>query len=169
MPQAVEQTKQYAPPKPPEGKIVVVRLGEITLKKKNRPMFVRQLGRNIRKALRGLDLRDLALSPNRLLLTMAPDVPFEEVGERLSRVFGVKNFSLCDVLPWDVDAIRDEVLRRAAEQPFESLRISVQRSDKRFPGTSQELERAIGAAVKAQSGARVDLEHPEAKIGRAHV
>jgi thiamine biosynthesis protein ThiI len=161
MTQAVSQPTQYAPPTPPEGKIVVVRLGEITLKKKNRPMFVRQLGRNIRKALRGLDLRDLALSPNRLLITMGPDVAFDDVRERLSRVFGVKNFSLCDVLPWDVDDIRDEVLRRAAERPFESFRISVQRSDKRFPGTSQQLEQSLGGAVKAQSGARVDLEHPE--------
>src|SRR3970282_1480887 len=70
--------------------------------------------------------------------------------------------SLCEVLPWDVDAIRDTVLRVASERSFESFRITVQRSDKRFPGTSQELERDIGGAVKAASGARVDLTQPEA-------
>jgi thiamine biosynthesis protein ThiI len=77
-------------------------------------------------------------------------------------VFGVKNFSICEGLPWDVDVITNEVLRQAAAREFASFRMSVQRSDKRFPGTSQDLERTIGAAVKAQSGARVDLTGAEA-------
>ena len=164
MTQAVSQPTPYAPAAPKDRHVVVVRLGEITLKKKNRPFFVRQLGRNIRRALRGLDVRDLELSPNRVLVRPGPAFDWPEARERLGRVFGVQNFSLCQVLPWDVDAIGDEVLRVAAEQRFDSFRITVQRSDKRFPGTSQELERAIGAAVKAASGARVDLEHPEANF-----
>lgn len=161
MTQAVEQQPPYSRGQPNAPQVVVLRLGEITLKKKNRPYFVRQLGRNIRRACRGLDLRDLELSPSRILIAPGPDFDWPELRERLRRVFGVKNFSLCRVLPWDVDAIREAVLGMAAERSFESFRITVQRSDKRFPGTSQELERSVGAAVKAQSGARVDLEHPE--------
>jgi thiamine biosynthesis protein ThiI len=147
---------------PADRQIVVVRLGEIVLKKKNRPMFVRQLARNIRRATRGLGVEDVALMPNRIFLTPGPQTDWPELRDRLRRVFGVKNFSLCDVLPWDADLIQAEVLRRAAARRFESFRIDVQRSDKRFPGTSQELERSLGLAVKTQSGARVDLERPEA-------
>ncbi len=164
MTQAPPRAEPYAPNVPHERQIVVVRMGEITLKKKNRPFFVRQLGRNIRRSLRGLDVRDFELSPNRVLIAPGPAFDWPEARDRLARVFGIQNFSMCRLLPWDVDAIRDEVLRVAAEQAFESFRITVQRSDKRFPGTSQELERAIGAAVKAASGARVDLEHPEANF-----
>jgi thiamine biosynthesis protein ThiI len=141
--------------------IVVIRLGEIVLKKKNRPMFVRQLARNIRRATRGLGIENLDLMPNRIFITQGPQTDWPELRERLRRVFGVKNFSICKVLPWDADAIRDELLRMAAERSFESFRIAVQRSDKRFPGTSQDLERSAGAAVKEQSGARVDLDRPE--------
>lgn len=141
--------------------VVVVRLGEITLKKKNRPYFVRQLGRNVRRALGGLDVRNVELSPNRALVVPGPAFDWLEARERLRRVFGVKNFSLCEVLPWDLDAIRETVLRVASEHTFESFRITVQRSDKRFPGTSQELERSLGATVKAASGGRVDLERPD--------
>ncbi len=162
MAQTIPDTKQGAPASAAGRTVVVVRLGEITLKKRNRPIFVRQLGRNIRRALQGLDVRDTEWGPNRILIAPGPAPDWPEVRERLRRVFGVKNFSLCEVLPWDVDAIRDRVLCMAAERPFESFRIAVQRSDKRFPGTSQELERALGAAVKAQTGARVDLSHPEA-------
>ena len=142
--------------------MVVVRLGEITLKKRNRPLFIRQLGRNIRRATRGLGIRDVEWGPNRILIRPGPKLDWPELRERLARVFGIANFSLCEGLPWDIDVIREGVLRMAAEQRFESFRITVQRSDKRFPSTSQELERDIGGAVKAASGARVDLSHPEA-------
>ncbi len=162
MTQAVEKPAPYAPVPQDARQVVVIRLGEIVLKKKNRPMFVRQLARNVRRATRGLSVESLDLLPNRIFITPGPQTDWPELRDRLRRVFGVKNFSICQVLPWDVDAIRDEVLRMAAARRFESFRIAVQRSDKRFPGTSQDLERSIGAAVKAQSGARVDLERPEA-------
>ncbi len=144
--------------------MVVVRLGEITLKGKNRPFFIRQLAKNIRRATRDLDVRDVTWSPNRVLLTPGPALDWPELSARLRRVFGVKNFSWCEGVPWDERVIREGVLRLAAQRPFESFRISVQRSDKRFPGTSAELERALGAAVQAASGARVDLSHPEANF-----
>ncbi|MEX2157995.1 MAG: tRNA uracil 4-sulfurtransferase ThiI [Dehalococcoidia bacterium] len=151
----------YRPPAGAAGQRIVVRLGEITLKKKNRPYFIRQLGRNVRRALHGLDIEDVELSPNRVLITPGTDAEWPELRDRLQRVFGIQNFSLTERFPWDVDVIRDAVLQVAAQRTFESFRITVQRSDKRFPGTSQELEYAIGAAVQAASGARVDLDHPE--------
>jgi thiamine biosynthesis protein ThiI len=146
---------------PHPGRRIVIRLGEITLKKKNRPFFVRQLARNLRRAMVGLPILDVSLSPNRILITPDGGLDWPDLRDRLRRVFGIKSFSLCEGLPWDVEAIRDEVQRQAAGRSFESFRITVQRSDKRFPGTSQDLEREIGAAVKAQSGARVDLSNPE--------
>jgi thiamine biosynthesis protein ThiI len=146
---------------PRHAPVIVLRLGEVTLKKKNRPYFVRQVGRNVRRSLRGLDIRDVELSPNRILVRMGDDLDWDEARHRLSRVFGVSSFSFCEPLPWDTDVIREAVLHRAAAHSFASFRITVQRSDKRFPATSQDLERSIGAAVKAASGAAVSLNHPE--------
>jgi len=143
---------------------VVARLGEITLKGKNRPFFIRRLVRNIRRATRDLDIRGLSWGPNRVLLDPGPALDWPELRDRLRRVFGVQNFSLCRVVPWDVDRIRAGVLEMAAERSFGSFRVTVQRSDKRFPATSQELERELGAAVQAASGARVDLSNAEANL-----
>ncbi|MDZ4277956.1 MAG: hypothetical protein U1B78_02335, partial [Dehalococcoidia bacterium] len=62
-----------SPPAPAEPRTaIVVRLGEITLKKRNRPLFVRQLGRNIRRALAGLPVRDVDWGPNRIIVTPGP-------------------------------------------------------------------------------------------------
>jgi tRNA uracil 4-sulfurtransferase len=163
MTQATE-TERAAPAVPgePGPPMVVVRLGEITLKKKNRPYFVRQLGRNIRKATKGLDVRDVATGPNRVLVRPGPGLDWPELRERLRCVFGIANFSLCEALPWDIDTIRERVLRLASERTFDTFRITVKRSDKRFPATSQELEIDLGEAVRVQSGARVDLTKFEA-------
>ena len=162
MTQATQATQETADSGPAARPMIVVRLGEITLKKKNRPFFVRQLGRNIRRAAKGLAVRDVEWGPNRILIRPGRDLDWPELRERLLRVFGVANFSICEALPWDIDAIQAYVLQMAEARTFESFRITVQRSDKRFPATSQEIERSIGAAVQAASGARVDLSHPEA-------
>ena len=162
MTQPTTETAPYDPGVPDQKTAVVVRLGEVTLKKKNRPFFIRRLGRNIRRATSNLDIRDVEWGPNRILIMPGPALDWPELRERLRRIFGFANFSRCEVLPWDEDVIREGVLRMAVESSYESFRITVQRSDKRFPGTSQELERSIGAAVKEASGARVDLTHPEA-------
>src|SRR3972149_1537294 len=70
-----------------ERAVVVVRLGEITLKKKNRPYFVRQLARNIRQAARGLELRDVEPGPNRILITAGSAVDWPELRARVRGVF----------------------------------------------------------------------------------
>ena len=114
--------------------MVVVRLGEVTLKKGNRPYFVRQVGRNIRKAAGGLDVRDVEWSSNRVLVRPGPALDWPELRERLRHVFGIANFSLCEALPWDIDAIREGCWRSRAERPFESFRIDREAERQALPG-----------------------------------
>ncbi|MCH8201437.1 MAG: hypothetical protein IIB85_05915, partial [Chloroflexi bacterium] len=92
MTQATPETKPYAP-KVKERTVIVVRLGEITLKKKNRPFFVRQLGRNIRTALKGLPIKDTDWNPQRIVITPGAGFDWPELRSRLLRVFGLRNFS----------------------------------------------------------------------------
>jgi thiamine biosynthesis protein ThiI len=164
MTQAAPSTAGYAPDPGPDDAVVVVRLGEVTLKGKNRPFFIRRLARNLRHAAKGLDIKDLSWGPNRILIVPGPDLDWPELRDRLQHVFGLKNFSLCRVVPWDIDVIRDGLLAVAAKESFDSFRVTVQRSDKRFPMTSQQLERELGRAIQDASGARVDLAHPEANF-----
>jgi thiamine biosynthesis protein ThiI len=145
----------------PGQPMVVLRLGEVTLKKRNRPYFVRQVGRNVRKAVRGLDVRDVDWMPSRVLVRPGPNLDWPALRDRLRRVFGIANFSLCEALPWDIDVIRSRVLQLASERAFETFRITVKRSDKRFPATSQQLEIDFGEVVRRTSGARVDLSNYE--------
>src|SRR3989304_545313 len=48
--------------------------------------------------------------------------------------------------------------------PFQSFRITTRRANKRFSLNSMEIDREVGARVKAATGARVNLTSPETII-----
>ena len=72
--------------RPETPAMVVVRLGEVTLKKRNRPFFVKQVARNVRRAAGGLDVRDVSWGPNRVLLTPGRALDWPELRARLALV-----------------------------------------------------------------------------------
>ena len=139
----------------------LIRYHEIALKKGNRQYFTELLKRNLLAAVKDLGAKEIRNLPARLLLTFKNDVHADIVIQRLSGVFGVANFSLVKRTDRDIDALRSDILESLNGNRFESFRIETQRGDKTFPLTSPEINRQLGAAVKARSGARVDLENPE--------
>lgn len=143
---------------------VIVRYHEIALKGKNRPFFVAKLAESLRRAtadLAGVRVRVLA---GRLRVDAPAEVGFEVLGPRVASVLGVANYSRSFEAPPDFDALREGVLAGVAPLSFGSFRISAKRSHKGFPMDSGQIERALGAAVQAQSGARVDLGSPERTV-----
>ena len=142
----------------------LVRYHEIALKKGNRTWFVEHLKKNLSTALRGMGLREIRNASSRLLLNFNHDVPPEELTDRLGRVFGIANFSLVERTDADMSSLGAYILEALQGQSFESFRVETRRVDKRFPMTSNDINRELGALVKAHSGARVDLSRPELTV-----
>ncbi len=142
----------------------LVRYHEIALKRGNRAWFVEHLKKNISAALRGLGLKEIRNASSRLLLNFNHEVPADEVTGRLAGVFGIANFSLVERTDNDMAALQDHVLAAIDGRSFDSFRIAARRVDKRFPLTSNDINRELGAAVQARSGARVDLTNPELTV-----
>jgi thiamine biosynthesis protein ThiI len=142
----------------------LVRYHEIALKGRNRPFFVRKLAQNLRRATADLDEVKVQLIDGRLRLDAPDSVPWETLQERLGSVLGIANFSRAFAAPADFDALSARVLAELQGQSFESFRITAKRSYKRFPMSSGDIDRALGAAVQAATGKRVDLHHPELTI-----
>ena len=140
---------------------VLIRYHEIALKKGNRPYFTELLKRNILAAVKDLGAKEIRSLPARLLLTFRNDVDADVAINRISSVFGVANFSIVERTDRDIDALRGRILASINGSRFESFRIETQRGDKTFPLTSPEINRQLGAAVKEQTGARVDLMNAE--------
>jgi tRNA uracil 4-sulfurtransferase len=138
---------------------------EIALKGKNRPWFLHRLLRNLRAMLEDLDTVDVRAPMGRIEIAFRNDADWPEVRDRLSRAFGLANFSLAHRGPLDLDALVDAVVQHLPAGPVESFRVRVRRADKRFPVASPEIERIVGRRVQGARGWRVDLSHPALVIG----
>lgn len=143
---------------------VIAHYQEIALKGKNRNWFIRRLVRNLRESLAGLSVRDVRTPMGRIDIVFDREEDWPELRQRLTRVFGLANFSLARRLPLDLEAIGDAILRDLPDQAVPSFRIAVRRADKRFPLPSPEIERQIGRRVHEARGWKVDLDRPSLVI-----
>ena len=143
---------------------VLIRYHEIALKKGNRQYFTELLKRNVLAAVKDLGAKEIRSLPARLLLTFKNEVDPALTVERISRIFGIANFSLVERTARDIEALQSRILQSIDGSHFASFRIETQRGDKTFPLTSPEINRQLGAAVKEKSGARVDLTNPELTV-----
>jgi tRNA uracil 4-sulfurtransferase len=143
---------------------IVVHYQEIALKGRNRPWFIARLVNNIRHATSDLDIRAIRPLVGRLEVALGPAATYEQVAERLRRVFGIANFSKASRAPLDIEAIAAAILLDLGELDPRSFRVTVKRADKRFPMKSPEVEREIGGRIKLARGWHVDLDKPELTI-----
>ncbi len=141
---------------------ILVRYDEISLKGKNRPEFVRRLVENIRRAT-GLSKEQMQIEWGRIYLYPSGDP--DRVCQRLSKVFGVRSFSVAQVLPHDLERMREaavEMARQAAARGIRTFKIEARRSFKAFPWNSMEINRELGRAVLQElPELRVNIHSPD--------
>ncbi|MEC4669604.1 MAG: tRNA uracil 4-sulfurtransferase ThiI [Nitrospirota bacterium] len=146
----------------------IVHYHELALKGRNRPFFEGRLVRHLRLALRDIGVRQVEALPGRIRIALLDETPWEKVSARLSRVFGIANFSQAHSVslskPQPLDGLKAAIGAAAQDLPFVTFRISTKRADKRFPLTSMDVDREIGAHVCAVTGKRVRLQNPDLTI-----
>jgi thiamine biosynthesis protein ThiI len=137
---------------------VVVHYQEIALKGKNRPWFLGRLVRNLREAVADLDVEAVRPLMGRIEIVLGPAATREAVAERVSRTFGIANFSFAGRTRLDLDVLTQAILRDLEGRTCRSFRVSARRADKRFPLTSPQVEREVGGRIQEARGWPVDLE-----------
>jgi tRNA uracil 4-sulfurtransferase len=143
---------------------VVVHYHEIALKGKNRPMFVRRLGENLRAATQGLGVKEIRRLTGRLVLMLSPTAVVEEIRRQVAQVPGIANFALAYRTPLKLSTLQEAILRGLAGRTFQTFRIQTKRGFKAFPLTSPEINRDVGHYIQQATGAAVDLERPELTV-----
>jgi thiamine biosynthesis protein ThiI len=148
---------------------IVVHYKELALKGRNRPWFIQHLVRNLRYALRDLDVGavrslmgriDIEIGAASNLGSADAQRARDEVRERIGRIFGIANYSYAGRAPHEFEALASAILSDLGDTHAESFRVSARRADKRIPFTSPEIEREVGGRIKEAKGWRVDLEDP---------
>ena len=92
------------------------------------------------------------------------DVDWPLVRERVSNCFGVAKYFRAWQIPPDLDCVKSLLSKELKRRSFDTFRITANRADKRFPKTSLDINRELGAYVEAITGAAVDLSNPGLEI-----
>jgi thiamine biosynthesis protein ThiI len=139
---------------------IVVHYKELALKGRNRPWFIQLLIRNLKIALAGLHVPAFRSAMGRIEIELGADTPWEEVRARLSRVFGIANFSRANRGPHEFGPLASAILDGLGDRDVPSFRVSATRADKRLPFTSPQVEREVGGLIKEAKGWHVKLDRP---------
>ena len=149
---------------------VIVHYHELALKGRNRPFFEARLVRHLRQLLRDLGVTQVESLPGRIRISLPDGTSWDPVKTRLARVFGIANFSLAHSVPLGEDsagsmeALKSAVGDAVRDLPFATFRVTTKRADKRFPMTSMDVDREVGAHLCRLTGKRVSLDHPDLTV-----
>jgi thiamine biosynthesis protein ThiI len=144
--------------------VLVVHYHEISLKRGNRPLFLRHLRRNLARALADLGAPRIEQLSGRIVVDLEDHPAPDAVRDRITRVFGVASATVAYRAPSTLDAMKSVLGRLLDGRSFPSFRITARRAFKTYPLTSVELNRALGAFVLERVPTRVDLEHAAQEI-----
>jgi thiamine biosynthesis protein ThiI len=152
---------------------VLLKLGEIVLKGRNRQQFERILHGNIRAALRGLgvpvDMRQregvilLRVSDGEQRGEAALAQAVTQIAERMQDVPGIVRVCVPLRVPKTPEAVVAAAmgLTKGSSGTFA---VRARRRDKRFPLTSSQLAVLIGREIQEAHGLGVNLKHPDTVV-----
>lgn len=145
-------------------RIVIVKFHEPALKGKNRPMFIRRLASNLRRAVKGAGVQRVWQAHMMICLALRHESDWPVVRERVRDCFGVAKFFLARKVALDLDAVKAVLPSELEGRRFANFRITARRANKRFPVKSDQINRELGTYVQHISGASVRLKDPDLEI-----
>ncbi len=145
----------------------VVHYAEVALKGGYRPFFEKKLAENVRAACEreGVRLGEVRRERGRILVTF--EAEDKEKAERALRdVFGIQYFAIVEQTASTVEAVLAkgrELLAQVKQAGAKTVGLETKRADKRFPLSSLELNKEIGATAN-ELGLRIRFDGPEATL-----
>lgn len=139
--------------------MILVHYSEIGIKGRNKFLFEQRLAKTIEDRL----AVKTKIFPGRILVDANCSTSNNAM---LSKIFGIAWFAQVEVVAQTYDAIEKCVLAQTKSilNPSLSFKVQAKRSEKSFPFESQRVNELIGEKIIAQTGASVDLEHPQVTV-----
>src|SRR6266568_7429591 len=150
---------------------VLLKLGEIVLKGKNRQQFERLLHDNIRRAVHDLSIGvQLWQREGVIVLRLAggaggagAETATDLLAERMRNVMGLTRVCRAVRVAKDPEAAAAIAVQLTAGRQG-SFAVRARRRDKRFPMNSSQLATLIGARIQEAHGYPVNLSHPDTTV-----
>jgi thiamine biosynthesis protein ThiI len=151
---------------------VLLKLGEVVLKGKNRELFERRLQGNIKAAMSDFDFKVDVRQRHGVIALYLPDGTSVEtadaVARRVTDVIGLVWVHRAWRVAKDPEAVTKAAIELLADREDVKRRVSFavrsRRRDKRFPLRSNEIDRLVGGAINDTYGLPVNLSKPELTV-----
>jgi len=143
--------------------LILVRYGEMTLKKKNYSQFLFQINRNIKNKLKKFTSLQFSNTTYRFYIYLNGE-DYKEIIQILDTVVGLNSYSLCKKVNPNYDDIANEAIKlinKEKKQDTITFKVETNRGDKSFPATSIEISQEVAKRIlPIVSGLLVDVHKP---------
>lgn len=144
--------------------VILVRYGEMTLKKQNYLTFLRKINENIINKCKSLPRLTFTNTNYRFYINLNGEDE-QKVIDILNTVVGLSSYSLCKRVSPNLEEIAanavDIINEERPNHPF-SFKVETHRGDKNFPFTSIEISQKVAGKIIPQiSGMTVDVHNPD--------
>lgn len=149
-------------------RVLSISIGEIALKGKNRKYFEDKLISRMRRAINGLDYTKIYKEQGKIYIE-APEDNFENMIDRLKKVFGLVYISPCIRVEKDMEEIEKAIIQIMKEKQLKdsvkTFKVKTKRVDKNFPFKSPEVSKKMGGVIlKNVQGLKVDIHNPDTYV-----
>ena len=142
---------------------IMVRYGELSTKGKNRKAFIGRLAGNVTKVLREFPQVKIHPRHDRMHIVLN-DAPFEEVDQRLKKVFGIQTYSPTIKVEKTLAEIEKTALALMKEtfKKGMTFKVNTKRSDHQFLYDTNELNKMVGDYLFSHmDDLKVEMKHPD--------
>ena len=149
--------------------VLLIKNGELALKGLNRSTFEDVLVKNMkRRLLKSAGKFTFIKSQSTIVAEpVDEDVDFDAAVETVKKVFGIVAFSKAAVTEKDLQCMKDTALSYLGDdlRSVKTFKVNAKRSDKRFPLTSPEICREVGAhLLRSIPSLKVDVHNPDITV-----
>jgi thiamine biosynthesis protein ThiI len=142
---------------------ILVRYGELALKKSNLHTFINKVNNHIKRALKEYPQLTFDARGLRFYILLNGTNP-DPVVEILKKIPGLYSFSLVTKTKEDLQDVKEAasiLVKKELENGNKTFKVETSRSDKNFPKTSPEISREVaGFLFKTIPGLSADMYHP---------
>lgn len=124
---------------------ILIRYGELSLKKSNRKQFINKINANIRRALKEFSQLAYESSGLRFYIILNGE-DSSKISEILKKIPGIYSFSVVSRCDSNINAIKEQALilvKKEFENGAKTFKVETNRGDKTFPLNSLEISKEV--------------------------
>jgi len=142
-------------------KLIVIRYAELSTKKSNIALFLKQLKTNVAFVLDEYK-PTIYFDKGRMFVETTY---IDECVDKLKYVPGIQGILIAYKINTNIDEIKSTTLELLKEKEFKTFKVSTKRSDKDFPITSMDFSKEMGAHIlKNINDLKVDVNNPDIEV-----